>query len=115
MVLFLKGICMPRGRKTSLTICLTPAQRQALRALQRALNIPADLARPARIVFLLADGATFPQIAATVGIGRRFVYKWVKRFWQEGLGGLKDNQAPGRRFEPLPPYLRDQPHNLDVG
>src|SRR5215831_2745269 len=115
MVLFLKGVCMPRGRKTSLTIHLTPAQRQALRAWQRALNIPAGLARRARIVLLLADGATISDIAITVGISRRFVYKWVKRFLQEGLEGLQDRPGPGCRLEPLPPYLRDQPHNMDVG
>ena len=69
----------------------------------------------ARIVLLLADGATITDIAATVGISRRFVYKWVKRFLQEGLEGLQDKPGPGRRFEPLPPYLRDQPHNMDVG
>ena len=115
MVLFLKGVCMPRGRKTSLTIRLTPTQRQTLRAWQRALNIPAGLARRARIVLLLADGATITDVAATVGISRRFVYKWVKRFLQEGLEGLQDKPGPGRRIEPLPPYLRDQPHNMDVG
>jgi len=34
------------------------------------------------------------QIAATVGITRRFVYKWAQRFLQEGLEGLADK--PGR-------------------
>ncbi len=36
---------MARGRRTSLTICLTPAQRQTLLAWQRATTITAGLAR----------------------------------------------------------------------
>ena len=99
MILFLKGVGMPRGRKTSLTIRLTPAQRQALRAWQRALTIPAGMARRARIVLLLADGATITDVAATVGISRRFVYKWAKRFLQYGVDGLTDK--PGRGHRPL--------------
>jgi DNA-binding NarL/FixJ family response regulator len=66
---------MARGRKTSLTIRLTPAERQTLLAWQRATAIPAGLARRGRIVLLLADGMTITAIAATVGISRRFVYK----------------------------------------
>jgi len=69
---------MPRGRKTSLTIRLTPAQRQTLLAWQRATTIPAGLARRGRILLLLADGVTITDVAATVGVSRRFVYKWVQ-------------------------------------
>src|SRR5713226_2858396 len=45
MVLFLKGLSMARGRKTSFTIRLTPAQRQTLLAWQRATTISAGRAR----------------------------------------------------------------------
>ncbi len=80
---------MARGRRTSLTICLTPAQRQTLLAWQRATTITAGLARRARILLLLADGVTITDIAATVGISRRHTYKWVQRFIQAGLEGLE--------------------------
>jgi len=83
---------MPRGRKTSLTIRLTPAQRQTLLAWQRATTIPAGLARRGRMILLLADGMTITDIAATVGISRRFVYKWAQRFVEEGLEGLQDKR-----------------------
>ena len=36
------------------------------------------------------------DIATTVGISRRFVYKWVQRFLQQGLEGLADKPRPGR-------------------
>jgi len=40
MILFQRGLCMPRGRKTSFTIRLMPAQRQTLLAWQRAGSCP---------------------------------------------------------------------------
>jgi transposase-like protein len=85
---------MARGRTTALTIRLTPAQRQTLRAWQRATNIPAGRARRGRIILLLADGVTITDIAATVGLSRRHTYKWIQRFVQEGLEGLEEQ--PGR-------------------
>ena len=106
---------MARGRKTSLTIHLTPAERQTLLAWQRATAIPAGLARRGRILLLLADGVTITDIAATVGISRRFVYKWVQRFVQEGLEGLQDKPGRRRRIAPLPHDLREQPANLNEG
>jgi transposase len=41
------------------------------------------------------------DIAAAVGISRRFVYKWVQRFLEQGLEGLTDQ--PGRGFHRAPP------------
>jgi len=105
---------MVSGRKTSLTIRLTPAERQTLLAWQHASNIRAGVVRRARMLLLLADGMTITEIAATVGISRRHVYKWVQRFVQEGLAGLADK--PGRRRQsPPPPYdMRDQ-HQREAG
>jgi hypothetical protein len=94
---------MPRGRKTSLTLCLTPAERQTLQAWQRSTTISAGRARRGRIILLLADGVTISDIAATVGISRRFVYKWVQQFLEQGLEGLADKPGRGyRRVSPTP-------------
>jgi transposase len=87
---------MARGRTTSLTLCLTPAQRQTLQAWQRATKISVGHARRGRIILLLADGVPISSIAATVGISRRFVYKWVRRFLEQGVEGLADK--PGRGY-----------------
>src|SRR5919199_6571188 len=91
---------MPRGRKTSFALRLTPAERQTLLAWQRATTIPAGLARRARLLVLLADGLTITEAAATVGLSRRHSYKWIWRFMQEGLEGLTDK--PGRGQRPTP-------------
>ena len=99
---------MARGRKTSLSIQLTPAQRQTLLAWQRSTTIAAGHARRGRIILLLADGVPISDIAATVGISRRFVYKWVQRFQQLGLEGLADKHGRGSRRLPSQLALREQ-------
>jgi len=99
---------MARGRTTSLTICLTPADRRTLLAWQRATTISAGRARRGRIILLLADGMTISDIAATVGISRRFVYKWVQRFLDKGVEGLADKPGRGYRRVVSSPALAEQ-------
>src|SRR5712691_7035367 len=99
---------MPRGRKTSLTVRLTPAERQTLRAWQRSTLIPAGLARRGRMLLLLADGMTITDAAAAVGMSRRHAYKWIQRFVQEGLEGLTDRPPQRRQIEPRLPDLQNQ-------
>jgi transposase len=57
---------------------------------------------------------TITAIAATVGMSRRHVYKWIQRFLQEGLEGLADKPGRGHRREPPQPGLAEQ-HDMDVG
>jgi CRP-like cAMP-binding protein len=104
---------MPRGRKTSFRIRLIPAQHQTLLAWQRATVIPAGLARRGRIILLLADGMTITDIAATVGMSRRHVYKWMRRFVQHGLEGLRSQSRHDRRIESRLPDVSDQ-NDVDV-
>ena len=96
---------MPRGRRTSFSIRLTPAERLTLLTWQRATTVPAGLARRARLLLLLADGMTITEAATTVGLSRRHTYKWIQRVMQEGLEGLVDKpgrgQRPGPRQYPL--------------
>jgi hypothetical protein len=91
---------MARGRRTSFTIHLTPAERLTLLTWQRATTVPAGRARRARMLLLLADGMTITDAATTVGLSRRHAYKWIQRFVQEGLEGLADK--PGRGHRPAP-------------
>lgn len=79
---------MARGRKTHLIISLAPEERHTLLSWQRSTSIPVGLARRGRIILLLADGIPISHIALTVGISRRFVYKWAKRFLEQRLNGL---------------------------
>ena len=104
---------MARGRKTSLSIQLTPAQRQTLLAWQRSTTIAAGHARRGRIILLMADGVPISDNAATVGIGRRFVYKWVQRFQEQGVEGLTDKLGRGSRRTPPKPALAE-PHAVSA-
>jgi hypothetical protein len=99
---------MARGRTTSLTIRLTPAERQTLQAWQRSTVISAGRARRGRLILLLADGVTISDTAATVGISRRFVYKWAQRFLEQGLGGLADKPGRGYRHVSPAPALAEE-------
>ena len=94
---------MARGRKTSLTIPLTPEERQTLLAWQRATIVPSGVSRRARTILLLAEGRSITAIAATVGISRRFVYKWVQRFLAQGVEGLANKPGRGRVPRQAPP------------
>ena len=100
---------MARGRKTALTVRLTPTERQTLLAWQRATTIAAGRARRARIILLVAEGIPLTDVAATVGIGRRFVYKWVQRFLEQGMEGLADQPGRGYRRMPRSAVLADAP------
>ncbi len=114
MVLFLKGHTMARGRRTSLTIQLTPAQRRTLLAWQRSTTtISAGRARRGRMLLFLADGMTITDTAAAVGMSRRHTYKWIRRFMQEGLEGLQDKPKRDRRIEPHQAGLTDQ-NDVDI-
>src|SRR5262245_53085298 len=97
---------MARGRKTSLSLRLTPAHRQTLLAWQRSTTISAGLARRGRIILLLADGVSITDIAATVGISRRFIYKWVQQFQAQGVEGLTDTLIGSRALTASPKQYR---------
>jgi hypothetical protein len=105
---------MARGRKTSLTIRLTPAERRTLLSWQRSTTISAGLARRARMLLLRADGMTITDIAATVSMSRLHTYKWLQRFVQAGLAGLADKPGRGHSRGPRPPAMR-APHAREVG
>lgn len=79
---------MPRGRTTSLQVTLTPEDRAVLEAWWRSTTIAWGLAQRARLILLVAEGGRIVDIAATVGISRRHVYKWTARWLVHGIDGL---------------------------
>jgi len=91
---------------------LTP-QAQLLAWQRSTTTISAGRARRGRIILLVADGMPISDVAATVGISRRFVYKWVQRFLEKGLVGLTDKPGRGyRRVSPTPALA--EPHAVSV-
>jgi hypothetical protein len=85
---------MARGRKSSVHIVLSRTARDTLERWQRSTTMVAGLARRGSIILLLADGLSHSQVGQMVGVQRRIVRTWARRFLAQRLAGLAD--APGR-------------------
>lgn len=85
-----------RGRKSALTIVLSPEDRAEIEHWQRSTTGPAGLTRRGRALLLLAQGKTLKDTAELCGMSVRHVRKWAKRFRRHGLAGLHDKPRPGR-------------------
>ena len=106
------GSDMPRGRKTSLRIELTPAERAVLESWQSSTSIRPSLVRRGRIILMLADCDSISHISRTVGIRRRFIYKWVARFSGQRIAGLVDKS--GRDQSVATPVVEAEPEQESV-
>lgn len=86
-----------RGRKTSLVVRLSQTHRNELERWQRSTTVSAGLARRARVVLLLDEGHTFAAAARICGLTVRNARKWVLRYLDQGLAGLRDKPGRGRK------------------
>ena len=77
-------------------VSVTTEQRVELATLQRRPSVAAGLAKRARAIVLLADGASVSATGRLVGMQRRHLYKWIDRFRSRGVPGLQDGKRPGR-------------------
>lgn len=77
-------------------ISLTAEQREELDALLRRPSVAAGLAKRARAMVLLADGASVSETGRIVQMQRRHLYKWADRFQRQGVAGLYDGKRTGR-------------------
>ncbi len=81
------------------TITLTTRERMELRRQTRSQSGRADAARRARVILLLAAGATWAAVCHAVGCSRGFIATWRRRFAAERVAGLYSRhrgQAPQR-------------------
>lgn len=97
-----------------LRIGLTPAARADLDRRLRAGTTPHDLHERLRMVTAVADGATVPQAARTLGHHPQTVRKFVKRFLVEGIAGLDDRPRSGRPARLTEADLRAVEARLDA-
>ncbi len=79
-----------------------PAEDRRLRKLAASRHAPASWIQRARIVTGSWDGATVPEVAASLGCHPKTVSKWLHRFNAHGLDGLADLPRPG-----APPRLTE--------
>ncbi len=76
-------------------IHLTPAQRNELEEIAGSHVLAARFVQRARIVLLLAEGASARAAGAKLDISRPTLAKWRRRFLDSGVEGLK-SRHPGR-------------------
>jgi len=70
------------------TIVLTKRERLELTRQARSRTGRAETARRARVILLLAQGATWETVCQALGCSRGFVANWRRRFTAERLAGL---------------------------
>jgi transposase len=73
---------------TPLDLILTTDERQTLDAYARSRKGRADLVRRARAILLIADGASYSDVTATIGWSSATIAKWKARFETDRLAGL---------------------------
>src|SRR5688572_10555829 len=72
-----------------MTLTLTSDERAELERRLRSLKIRAEDARRARVILMLAAGASYSMIEATVPCYRDYINRWRRRFLAKGLEGLQ--------------------------
>lgn len=77
-------------------LILRDGDRDVLLSWTRATTISSGLALRARIVLLAADGLANARIADATGTTTTTVWKWRKRYIQQGICGLDDAPRSGR-------------------
>jgi DNA-binding CsgD family transcriptional regulator len=90
---------MARRRTSPCPVFLCPTERAQLAHWQRSTTIQAGLAKRASIILLRAEGLALSEIGRRLGVGRRIVREWLKRFLNQRRAGLADK--PGRGRQPV--------------
>lgn len=75
---------------------LTNDQRQALLAIVRRHNVAASLKQRAQLILWSDEGVTTKEIARRLRTSPGAVRRWLKRWGELGMEGLKDRPRPGR-------------------
>ncbi|HEY7436769.1 MAG TPA: helix-turn-helix domain-containing protein [Methylomirabilota bacterium] len=89
------------ARPSERPIELTEEQERELRARAARYTLAFREVQRAKIVLLAAEGLENGEIAARLDCSPETVRRWRKRFFEQGLGGLKE--APGRGRKPAFP------------
>ena len=86
-----------RGRKSALIARLTDEGRDELQHWSPSTSRPAGLVRRAKAVLHVSQGMPLKHTGRALGLTERHVRKWVARFQEQRLLGLKDKEGRGRK------------------
>jgi transposase len=84
------------SRTSPLTVRLSPQDRAVLEARARKYSLPYRDVLRAKIVLLAAQDVPVEEIAYRLDTPREVVWKWRRRFLEEGLAGLDERPRRGR-------------------
>lgn len=101
--------------RTGITVDVCPAERKRLLAILADRNSPQKHAWRARIVLLTAEGHGTAEIMRQAGVAKTAVWRWQKRFMQEGVNGLLRDKTRPPRIPPLAPEIADGVVALTLG
>lgn len=90
---------------TGSAISLTRDQRCELSSIAQSRSLPAGYVFRARLILMLAQGASFSTIKRQLQTTAPTIIRWKQRFLQSGLDGL-DTYHPGQGATVLTPALR---------
>lgn len=83
-------------RKSPYEIALSVSERTVLEATTRRYTLPYYQVIRAKMILLAAEGLGNDEIAEKLDLPRQIVSKWRKRFHEQRLAGLEEQQRSGR-------------------
>src|SRR6266403_2225249 len=90
---------------TDSEMSLTSNQRSELSSIAQSRSLPAGYVFRARLILMLAQGASFNTIKRRLQTSAPTIIRWKQRFLESGLDGL-DTYHPGQKATVLTPGLR---------
>ena len=84
---------------------LTDSQQDELNRIGQSRSLPAGYVFRARLILMLADGASFSKIQRSLKTTAPTIIRWKQRFLAAGLDGL-DTSHPGQPASVLTAKLR---------
>ena len=96
------------GMRPGISISVTPADLDRLRALVKDRNAPQKHVWRAQIVLLSAEGAGTNAIMRETGKSKTCVWRWQERFAAEGVDGLLRDKTRPSRIPKLDPSVAER-------
>jgi transposase len=90
---------------TSDSVVLTDSQQSELSRIAQSRSLPAGYVFRARLILMLAEGASFSAIQQKLGTTAPTIIRWKQRFLASGIDGL-DTSHPGQPAFVLTSRLR---------
>lgn len=90
---------------TRTALLLTDEQSAELTAIAQSRSLPAGYVFRAKLILLLAEGASFSTIKQRLDTTAPTIIRWKERFLADGVDGL-DSYHPGQKPTVLTPALR---------